>query len=89
MNLSMLDAVNAMLESIGMAHTSALDTGGFTEAGDAERILDREHKLVLLEGHYGNRVIRTYTAASNKITLTNVLAQRDAEALLASADDYF
>jgi hypothetical protein len=73
-NLSKLDAVNHMLESVGIKPVAALDTGGYTEAADAERVLDRESKLVQCEGHYGNRVMaKSYTAASNVVALASTV----------------
>jgi hypothetical protein len=41
LGLSKLEAVNALLESIGHSHVAALDTGGFSDAAQAERVLDR------------------------------------------------
>jgi len=45
-----LEAVNRMLEAIGEPNASALDTGGTSDAGQAEAMLDRVTKDVLSNG---------------------------------------
>lgn len=69
-SMTKLQAVNKILEAMGVKPVDALDTGGFSEAADAERMLDRESPIVQLEGWHGNRAIsKEYTAASSKVLL--------------------
>lgn len=78
--LTKLDAVNRLLQSIKVKPVAQLDTGGFTEAADAERELDYWNKMVQLEGHFGNRIMsKEYTAASLKVVLgADVIAIKSA-----------
>lgn len=78
--LTTLEAVNLLLSAIGFKPVSALDTGGHSEAGQAERFLDYASRTVQLQGFYGNKVLsKEYTAASSKVALaTTVLAIKGA-----------
>lgn len=68
-NMTKLDAVNELLEAIGLKPVTALDTGNFSEAGDAERTLDRESRRVQMRGFYGNQIkSKAYVASGSLIT---------------------
>jgi hypothetical protein len=49
-----LSAVNELLETIGEAPVASLQTGQATDAGQAEVILDRERKRILMRGWMQN-----------------------------------
>ena len=69
--MTKLDAVNEMLESIGEPPVTALDTGGTSDQGDAERILDRETDSVLLLGWACNTIRdQAFSPSGGKIALT-------------------
>lgn len=78
--LTTLEAVNQLLEVVRLKPVSALDTGGHSEAGQAERFLDEASRRVQLQGGYSNRILsKEYTAASTKVALaTDVLAIKSA-----------
>ena len=73
--MTTLDAVNELLESIGEPPVTALDTGGTSDEGDAERILDREVKRQLTKGWVANTELdREFTRdGSNEIVLASIL----------------
>jgi len=48
-----LDAVNICIRALGDPAVSALDTGGTSDAGEAESEIDRQLKIVLLGRGYG------------------------------------
>jgi hypothetical protein len=49
-----LEAVNEMLEAIQQPPVTALDTGGNSDEGEAESILDRESRRIQQRGWYAN-----------------------------------
>jgi len=49
-----LQAINEVLEASGRRHVNALDTGGSSEAGQAERVLDRISAQIQAKGWYEN-----------------------------------
>lgn len=51
--MTTLEACNEILESIGEERVTVLDTGGTSDAANAERILDRESRRVQGRGGYG------------------------------------
>lgn len=72
--MTKLDAVNEMLEACGEPPVTALETGEATDAGEAERILDRETTRVLERGWACNTLLeKEYTPSGGAITLTDVL----------------
>lgn len=56
--MTTLEAVNAILEVIGESPVSTLDTGGTSEAGEAETFLDRSRKDILALGWSFNQDLR-------------------------------
>lgn len=69
--MTILEAVNEMLESVGEPPVTALDTGGTSDAGQAEGILDRERQRILRQGWVANTLLdRTFTPSAGTITLT-------------------
>lgn len=69
-SMTKLQAVNEMLEAIKLKPVSALDTNANSDAGQAERVLDRESRRVQTPGFPGNTIpYKEYTAASNVVTL--------------------
>jgi len=53
-NHTKLEAVNEMLEEVGVYPVAALDTGGSSDAADAERCLDRWNKRIQARGWHEN-----------------------------------
>lgn len=69
--MTKLEAVNEMLEAIGIPAVTALDTGGTTEEAEAEVILDRWTDRVLAKGWNCNTADeKTLTPSGATISLT-------------------
>lgn len=69
--MNKLDAVNRILQGLGDPAVTALDTGGVTDAGEAESFLDRANIEVQREGWGANmRQQITLNLPTTKITAT-------------------
>jgi len=53
-NHTKLEAVNMVMEAAGFAPVSAVDTGGNSDAAEAERAIDRHDKIVQAQGWHEN-----------------------------------
>jgi hypothetical protein len=72
--MTLLEAVNEMLEGLGESPVTALETGQATDAGQAESILGSENKKIQGEGWAANTIPeKIYTPSGGEITLTSVL----------------
>ena len=71
--MTKLEAVNEILEAIGLAAVSALDTGNSSEEGEAETILDRYTERVLRRGWACNTADeRTFSVSGGEIDMSGV-----------------
>lgn len=71
--MTKLEAVNEILEAIGLPAVSALDPGGSTEEGEAETILDRYTDRVLRRGWSSNTADeRTFAVAGGEIDMSGI-----------------
>lgn len=72
---SKLDAVNEVLESVGLSAVASLDTGNTSEEGEAEAIIDRYTTRVLRRGWACNTADeRTYTPSGGNIDMSGVFS---------------
>lgn len=72
--MTKLQAVNEMLEAVGLPAVAALDTGGTSEEGEAEATLDREVERILSRGWACNTIEeRTFAPVTNIISMVGVL----------------
>ena len=86
--ISKLQAINEMLESIGEFPVSSLDTGGTSDAAQAESILDRVLIQVLQEGWHSNteHEIRLSPDIDKFIQLPDTFLHVDSDGESASID---
>lgn len=69
--MTKLTAVNLMLEWIGQPPVTGLDSGGTSEEGEAEAILDRESRVIQSRGWWSNTDLdTTLSVCTAKIAVT-------------------
>lgn len=72
LGMTKLEAVNEMLEAKGLKRVAALDTGGTSDAGTAEYVLDRIDRRIQEMGWPENtELAQSFTAAANAITVAS------------------
>lgn len=70
LGMTKLEAVNEMLEAKGLKRVAALDTGGTSDAGTAEYVLDRIDRRIQEMGWPENtELAQTFTPSGNAITV--------------------
>lgn len=75
LGMTKLQAVNLMLLAVGQMRVSALDTGGTSDAGEAEYWLDHIIEQKVAEGHPScSKVIHQAADGSGEIDLSSVAA---------------
>ena len=72
LGMTKLEAVNEMLEAKGLKRVAALDTGGTSDAGTAEYVLDRIDRRIQEMGWPENtELAQTFTPSGNAITVAS------------------
>lgn len=73
--MTKLEAVNEMLEALGLPSVSVLDPGGTSEEAEAEVILDRYTDRIMQDGWSCNMAHeRTFAASSGQVNLSGIYA---------------